>query len=253
MKRVVTMQKACVFVGAEMIEPLVLVPGLMSDARVFWPQIVSLSTTRAVTVAPVTQGERVEEIASALLDQLPKRFALAGLGMGGTIALELLRRAPDRVTRLALMHANTLAETPQAAAAREALIVKARSGRLRDAIATEFPAGFVGAGPGRAAIMDLILDMAEKLGPEAYVRQARVMQRARDQQAVLRKCSVPTLVMCGDFGGPNPIKRHSFIAELVPSASLCIIEGSGQLPTLEQPEATTKALTAWMKLPYVLH
>ena len=86
-----------------MADPLVLLPGLMSDARVFWPQIAELSAKTAVTVAPITQGERIEEIASGLLDQLPKRFALAGLGLGGAVALEILRRAPDRLTRLALI------------------------------------------------------------------------------------------------------------------------------------------------------
>jgi pimeloyl-ACP methyl ester carboxylesterase len=229
-----------------MADPLVLLPGLMSDARVFWPQIAELSAKTAVTVAPITQGERIEEIASGLLDQ---RFALAGLGLGGAVALEILRRAPDRLTRLALIDASPLAETPQSAAAREMLIVKVKSGRLADAMREELNPVWLAPGPDRAAILEIALDMADTLGPEVYVRQARALQRARDQQAVLRKCKVPTLVMCGEVGRLNPVKRHSFMAELLPYAILRVIEGAGHLPTLEQPEATTAAIKEWLKMP----
>ena len=104
-------------------EPLVLLPGMMCDARLFGPQIAELSADMAVMVAPVTQGERIEEIASGLLDLLPKRFALAGLSMGGIVAMELLRRAPDRISRIALMDTNPLAETPVIAANRGPRIV----------------------------------------------------------------------------------------------------------------------------------
>ena len=111
-------------------EPVVFLPGLMCDARLFGPQIAELSSDRAVMCAPISQGERIEEIASDLLDVLPTKFALAGLSMGGIVAMEILRRAPERVTRIALMDTNPLPETPQAAAAREPQIIGARSGRL---------------------------------------------------------------------------------------------------------------------------
>ncbi|MBC7181465.1 MAG: alpha/beta hydrolase, partial [Roseovarius sp.] len=90
-------------------EPVVFLPGMMCDARLFAPQMTALSPDMAVTVAPITGGDRIEEIASDLLDVLPRRFALAGLSMGGIVAMEILRRAPDRVTRLALMDTNALA------------------------------------------------------------------------------------------------------------------------------------------------
>ena len=99
-----------------MAEPLVLLPDLMCDARLFGPQIADLSRDMAVMVAPLGGGERVEEVASGLLDVLPRRFALAGLGLGGVVAMELQRRAPDRVARMMLMNTSPLAETPQRAA-----------------------------------------------------------------------------------------------------------------------------------------
>ena len=84
-------------------EPVVFLPGLMCDARLFGPQIAELSSDRAVMCAPISQGERVEEIASGLLASLPAKFALAGLSTGGIVAMEILRRAPERVTRIPLM------------------------------------------------------------------------------------------------------------------------------------------------------
>ena len=235
-----------------MAEPLVLLPGMMCDARLYGPQIAELSADTAVMVAPITQGERVEEIASGLLDLVPKRFALVGYGMGGVVAMEVMRRAPDRVARIALLNTHPLAETPQAATAREPQIVRARSGRLNDVMRDEISLSDLAPGSARMGILELISDMAETLGPEVYVRQARALQRRKDQQATLRRCRVPALVMCGAHDQITPVKRHSFMAELIPYANLKILDDSGHLPTLEQPEQTTAALRDWMKQPFVL-
>jgi pimeloyl-ACP methyl ester carboxylesterase len=235
-----------------MAEALLLLPGLMCDARVFWPQIAELSATTAVTVAPITQGERIDEIASGLLDLLPHKFALAGLGMGGMVALEIARRAPNRVSRLGLIDTSPLGETPQSSAIRELRIVKAKSGKIMDVMREEVPQTALAAGPNRAAIMDILLDMADTLGPDVYLKQARALQRSGDQQAVLRKLRCPTLVMCGEADSINPVKRHSFMAELIPNAVLQVIAGAGHVPTLEQPQAVTDALINWMRQPYVL-
>jgi pimeloyl-ACP methyl ester carboxylesterase len=235
-----------------MAEPLVLLPGMMCDARLFGPQIAELSAEMAVMVAPVTQGERVEEIASGLLDLMPKRFALAGQGMGGIVAMELLRRAPDRISRICLIGTNPLAETPAVAANREPQIVKVRSGRLLEVMRDEIPPATLAPGLQRAEVQDLVMDMAETLGAEVYIRQSRALQRRRDQQAVLRKCKVPALVMCGQYDELSPVKRHSFMAELIPYAKLVVMENAGHLPTLEQPAETTAALREWMRQPLVL-
>ncbi|MEP6020744.1 MAG: alpha/beta fold hydrolase [Paracoccaceae bacterium] len=235
-----------------MAEPLVFLPGMMCDARLFGPQIDDLSSEMPVMVAPVTLGERVEEIASGLLDYLPKRFALAGLSLGGVIAMEILRRAPERVARIALIHTSPLAETPQTAAAREPQIVKAKAGRLRQVIKEELKPDNLAPGPFRDTIMNMVLDMADVLGPEVFVRQSRALQRRRDQQATLRQCRVPTTVICGAHDTVTPVKRHEVMAELIPYAQLRVLDKSGHLPTLEQPKETTALLREWMKQPLVL-
>ncbi|WP_299146447.1 alpha/beta fold hydrolase [uncultured Tateyamaria sp.] len=235
-----------------MAEPLVFLPGMMCDARLFGPQIAALSSEFSVMVSPVTRGERIEEIASGLLDELPQRFALAGLSMGGIVAMELLRRAPDRITRLALMDTNPLAETPQVAAAREPQIVKVRAGRMFDVMREEMKPNYLAPGPFRNEILDLVMDMAEALGPDVFIRQSRALQRRRDQQGTLRKCKVPTMVLCGAHDALCPVKRHTFMAELIHGAELRVLEHAGHLPTLEMPDETTQAIRDWMRQPLVL-
>ncbi|MEP2639801.1 alpha/beta fold hydrolase [Roseobacter sp.] len=232
-------------------DPLVFLPGFMCDARVFGPQIAEMSSDTAVMVAPVTQGERIEEIASMLLDQLPVRFALAGLGMGGVVALELLRRAPDRITRIALMATTPLADTPQVAAAREPQIVAARTGRVLDVMRETIDRNIIAPGAHHAQVLDLAMDMADVLGADVFVRQSRALQRRRDQQSTLRKCKTPALILCGAHDAQCPVKRHGSMADLAPNAQLEILEHSGHLPTLEQPAETTQALRGWMARPAV--
>tara|TARA_R110002033_G_scaffold99568_2_gene147986 strand:- start:2516 stop:3271 length:756 start_codon:yes stop_codon:yes gene_type:complete len=235
-----------------MAEPLVLLPEMMCDARLYSAQVAVFSNEICVTIAPVTQGERIEEIASNLLDQLPKRFALAGLGFGAMVAMEILRRAPDRVSRIALMCTNAQAETPQMAAAREPHIIAARTGRLAEAARGHIRAEHLAPGGFAATVLAAYTQMALDLGSEVFVRQSRAMQRRRDQQSTLRKCKVPTLILCGAEDTLMSAKHHSFMAELIPYAKLVVIEGAGHLPPLEQPEETNDALKAWMKQPLVL-
>jgi pimeloyl-ACP methyl ester carboxylesterase len=171
--------------------------------------------------------------------------------MGGIVAMEVLRRAPDRVQRIALMDTNPLAETPQIAAAREPQIVAARTGRMLEVMREEMKPNYLAPGPNQTAVLDLVMDMADALGPEVFIRQSRALQRRRDQQSTLRKIKVPTLVLCGAHDALCPVKRHEFMSELIPGARLRVLENAGHLPTLEQPEETTQALREWMAQPVV--
>lgn len=232
-----------------MTEALVLVPGLGCDARLFHAQIDSFSRHRPVTVLPSATGERIEEIASEALPHLPAKFALAGHGFGGAVAMEILRRAPERVLRIALMSASPLADTPAEAAAREPRIIKAKSGRLADAVSEEIPPQALAPGPDRAKHHARLQEMAATLGTDAFLRQVRALQRRRDQQPTMRRCQAPTLILCGAHDTLAPIKRQSFLAELVPNAELKVIEEAGHLAPLEAPEEVCEALAAWLKAP----
>jgi len=235
-----------------MAEPLVLLPGMMSDARVWATQLTVMSYERPVTIAPVCAGDRIEEIASGLLSALPAKFALAGHGMGGVIALELFRRAPDRVIRLALLGTNPLSDTPQEAADREPRMIGAKAGRFEAMLEGDILPRHVGHGPLRAHAIAEMTEMALSLGADVYARQERAMQRRRDQQGTLRRITQPTLVLAGAEDQIVPLKRQEFLAELIPYAKLSVLQGVGHMSMLEDPEGVVEALFAWMRQPLVL-
>ncbi len=230
-------------------EPLVLIPPMLCDSRVFALLTAELSRDYCVTYAPTGGADRIEEIASRILDWTPARFALLGLSMGGAVALEVLRRAPDRVSRIALMDCTSQAETPQEATAREPLIVAARAGRFADVVRQEVPLACLSPGPQRRDVHDLLTEMAWGFDPAAYVLQARAMQRRRDQSSVLRQIKQPAVVICGRDDPIWPVRRHAFMAEMIPGARLEIIDDAGHMPPLEQAPATAAVVRAWLERP----
>ncbi|MDT8856631.1 alpha/beta hydrolase [Paracoccaceae bacterium Fryx2] len=235
-----------------MTEPLLMIPGLMADARQFLPQILALSPRRPVMLALPTCGATVEDMAQAILAAAPPRFALAGLGLGGDVALEMIRRAPDRVTRVALISTDPLSETPQTAAARESRMVAARSGRLSQAMAEEVPLAALAPGPGRARVLALVADMAAGFDPGVFVVQSRAMQRRPDQQKTLRRALLPALVIAGAQDTPQMQRRQDFVVGLMPYARLLLIEGADMMAPLEQPEAVSEALETFLNRPLLL-
>lgn len=225
-----------------MSEPLLLLPGMMCDARLWLPQVAALSAARTVQVGRITEGESVGEIAAAVLAEAPARFALAGLSMGGIVAMEVIAQAPDRVTRIALFDTNPKSEHPKVAEARAPLIAAAEQGRLEDVMAETMRPEFLADGPGRDAILALSFEMARGLGTGVFVRQSRALATRPDMQEALRRVAVPALILCGAQDRLCPPHRHELMAGLIPGAVLEIIEAAGHLPTLETPEAVNAAM-----------
>ena len=235
-----------------MIEPVVFLPGLMCDARVFTPQINELSRSYPVQVAHYGDAENIRTMARKVLDSAPDRFALAGHSMGGIVAMEVLRRAPERVTRLALLSTTPLSETPAEAAWREPLIARARAGALDEVIGETLTADNLAPGPQRAALMRLLRDMALGLGAETYMRQSRALQRRRDAQNLLLSARLATLILCGRHDRLTPVRRHEAMAQMVAHSELVVLENAGHLPMLEAAEEVNAALRAWMARPLML-
>ncbi|UWQ18961.1 alpha/beta fold hydrolase [Jannaschia sp. M317] len=225
--------------------PLLLLPGMMCDARLFAPQILTLSD-RAVMVAPITDFDTTEALAAEVLRVAPPRFALAGLSMGGIVAMEMLAQAPDRIAGLCLMDTNPKAEHPAVAAGRQPQIDKVLGGGLRGVMRDEMKPNYLADGPNRGAILDTCMAMAETLGAEVFVRQSRALAGRTDRQDTLRGAVVPTLVLCGAEDSLCPLHRHELMRDLVPGSDLVVVDGAGHLPTLEQPDAVTDALRAWL-------
>jgi pimeloyl-ACP methyl ester carboxylesterase len=226
--------------------PLVLIPGMMCDARM-WGGIPAALFPRAVAHFIPSEADTMADLARILLRDAPPCFALAGLSMGGILAMEVVAQAPERVARLALLDTNPRAELPDVQARRDPQIVRALSGGLRSVIRDEMKPNYLAQGQGQKAILDLCLDMALSLGPMVFARQSRALRDRMDRQEALAAFKGPALVLMGAEDRLCPRDRHDVMHALMPQSRLVIIEGAGHLPTLERPVETTSALRRWLE------
>lgn len=225
--------------------PLVLVPGMMCDARM-WGDLPSRLGGRQVRHALPVGAASMAELAAAALREAPPRFALAGLSMGGIVAMEMLRQAPDRVERLALLDTNALPEAPEMQARRAPQIARATADLaavMRDEMIPNYlpPAG------DRHGIADLCLTMALDLGAGVFDRQSRALRDRPDQRPTLAAFRGPALVLTGEYDRPCPRDRHDLMAALMPRARLAVIAGAGHIPPLDRPGETATELLHWLE------
>lgn len=227
--------------------PLVLLPGMMCDARLFGPQINSLSAHYPVMTVPLNAHETMMSMASDVLTHAPPVFALAGLSLGGIVAMEVARQAPHRVDRLALLDTNPLPESPEKQATRAPQIEDVKAGNLRRVMRDEMKPNYLTDGPNRKQILDLCMDMAMELGPKVFEKQSLALRDRPDQTETLRTFAGHALVVYGRDDVLCPAERHELMHGLLPQSSLTIIENAGHLPTLENPNDTTAALVRWLE------
>jgi pimeloyl-ACP methyl ester carboxylesterase len=232
------------------VEPVVFIPGIGCDARAVLPQMLGLGVVHAVQVILPVQAT-VEAMSEATLLMAPQRFALVGQGLGGIVALDIIRRAGERVTRVALIATDPLAEEPKVAGLREARMVAARAGRLAQAMLDEVPEVALMDGPLRAEVLALQQQMVMDLGEGIYLRQCRALQRRPDQQKTLRKAAMPALIIMGAHDRIVPPRRAEFMAGLMPRATVQVVE-AGHLPTVEAAGDVTAHLTGFLNGPLLL-
>ena len=227
--------------------PLVLLPGMMCDERLFAPQISELSKQREVHFAQISDHETITELATEVLNNAPPVFALAGLSMGGIVAMEVLSQASERVERLALLDTNPLAELSDVRMRRGPQIDAVKNGQLKEIIRDEMKPNYLFDGDKKTKILKLCMDMALDIGPDAFIRQSIALRDRFDQKNILRSYKRPTLVLCGKHDVLCPLERHELMHTLLENSKLEIIEDAGHLPTLEQPKITTMALACWLE------
>ena len=227
--------------------PLVLLPGMMCDERLFAPQISELSKQREVHFVQISGHKTISELAADVLNNAPPVFALAGLSMGGIVAMEVLSQASERVERLALLDTNPLAELSDVAKRRGPQIDAVRNGQLKEIIRDEMKPNYLFDGDKKTKILKLCMDMALDIGPDAFIRQSIALRDRIDQKNTLRTYKRPALVLCGRHDVLCPLERHELMHNLLENSKLEIIEDAGHLPTLEQPKITTMALISWLE------
>jgi pimeloyl-ACP methyl ester carboxylesterase len=229
--------------------PTVLVPGLLCSPRLYAEQIPELWRLGPVTVALHTRDDSVGAIARRILAGAPPRFALAGLSMGGYVCLEILRQAPQRVAKLALLDTTARPDAPEQSEQRRAQIEMARSGRLAEVADTLFPRMVHARRWGDESLRRIWRTMAQEVGAEGFSRQQTAIMGRPDSRPGLAAIPCPTLVMVGDGDVLTPPERAEEIASGIPGARLSVIRDSGHLSTLEQPAAVATIMLEFLREP----
>jgi pimeloyl-ACP methyl ester carboxylesterase len=227
--------------------PILLVPGLVSSPRIYAPVVPALWQFGPVTVANHIRDDHMALIARRILAEAPPRFALAGHSMGGYIAFEIMRQAPQRVAKLALLNTQARPDTPEATARRRTMMARAKGGEYSAVLDELFP-GFVH--PSRredASLRQLVHDMGRDVGVEAFVRQQEAIISRPDSRPILAAIKCPTLVLSGDEDNTIPNALSVEMANNLHNARLVILPNCGHLPQPEQPEATADALAEWLR------
>jgi pimeloyl-ACP methyl ester carboxylesterase len=227
--------------------PIVLIPGLNCSARLYAGQIPALWRFGPVTVADHTRDASIPAIASRILAAAPPFFALIGLSMGGYIAFEIMRQAPQRVAKLALLDTGARPETAEQTARRHGPMAMARAGKLVE-VADESFVFFVHPNRhGDVALREVVRAMAEETGADAFLRQQQAIMARPDSRPGLAAIACPTLMLVGEQDGGTPPELAREIASAIAGTRLVIVPDCGHLSTIEQPQAVTQALVEWME------
>jgi pimeloyl-ACP methyl ester carboxylesterase len=227
--------------------PILLIPGLASSPRIFQPVLSALWRLGPVTVANHIRDDNMGAIARRILAEAPPRFALAGHSMGGYIAFEIMRQAPERVAKLALINTQARPDTAEATTRRQGMIARAEKGEYRAVLDELFPGLVHPSRQGDAALRQLVHDMGDDIGPAAFIRQQMAVIGRPDSRPTLAWIKCPTLVLTGDQDNTIPNSLSMEMASGIPGAKLVVLPNCGHLPQVEQTQATTDALTEWLR------
>lgn len=230
-----------------MSETLILLPGLLCDFRLWAHQAAFLAPSRQVVVPDLTLDESLGAMAERVLALAPPRFALGGLSMGGYLSMEIVRRAPERVERLALLCTNAVADPPEQRQRRlDAIALAATPAGFDQVIAAQAAVLLSPASAADPAIAGLFRSMALAVGPDGFARQQKAIMARPDSRPGLGAIVCPTLVLCGALDTLTPPDLHRTLAASIPGARLEIVQDCGHLAPIERPEPVSKALSSWL-------
>ncbi|MEP7155390.1 MAG: alpha/beta hydrolase [Betaproteobacteria bacterium] len=224
---------------------LLLLPGLLNDARVFQAQIESLADIAQPTVGDLTVADTISEIAAEVLNHAPMKFALAGLSMGGYVALEIMRQAPQRVLGLALIDTSARADTQEAMAGRLKLMDQAES-NFQIVLDTLMPKLVHPMRMKYNSMVDSIYSMGHRIGKDAFMRQQRAIMSRVDSRPHLSRIDCPTLVLCGRDDAIIPVEHHEEMAAAIAGSKLVVVDDCAHLSVMGQPERVSEEMREWL-------
>jgi pimeloyl-ACP methyl ester carboxylesterase len=227
---------------------VVLLPGLLCDASVWSAQVAALKPHANVAVADFSQLDRLEDMARSALALRPGPLVVIGHSMGARVALEMMRAAPERIARLALLDTGIHPVREGEEANRQILVDLAFKDGMA-ALADRWLQPMVHeARVHDRSLMEPLKAMVMRATPEQHQRQIRALLNRPDPRALLPTIRCPVLVMVGRQDRWSPPAQHQEIAALIPNAELVVIEDSGHMSTVEQPDQVSRALLRWLGL-----
>jgi len=226
--------------------PLALCPGLLLDARFWQHQVPALADLAEIRIPDLTRHDSLAGMAGLVLETMPERFALAGLSMGGYVCFEILRRAPERVSHLALLDTRASPDSPEQAARRRGLMELARKGRFKGVTPLLLPQYLHPDNLQDETLARLVIDMAESIGRDGFLRQQTAILNRPDSRPELAWIDQPTLVLCGRADAVTPLAEHELMANGIRGSRLVVVEQAGHLAPLERPAPVNAALRAWL-------
>ena len=229
-----------------MTDHILLLPGLLCDQRLYAGQLAALSARAPTAVADLTGADTIAGLAAQVLETAPARFALIGLSMGGYVALEIMRRAPARVTRLALLDTQARADSEEAMARRRGLMELAEKGEFKGVAPRLLPLFVHPDALADPRITGTVQAMAESIGKASFLRQQTAIMGRPDSRPSLPAIACPTLVLAGREDQVTPMELQLEMAQAIPDATLVLIPRCGHLAPLERPDAVTRQLLAWL-------
>jgi pimeloyl-ACP methyl ester carboxylesterase len=226
--------------------PLVLIPGLLCDERLWADQKSVLENSTKIYIPDVSLDPSIAQMAERILDEAPPVFALAALSMGGYVAMEILRKAPERVLKLALLDTMVRPDDEARSKARRDLLALAQLGRFKGVTPQLLPK-LVHPRCIGTAIADTVQGMAEAVGKEGFVRQQLAIIERPDYRPLLKSIAVPTLIVVGENDEITPPVESEEIHRGIPHSRLVVLPQCGHLPPLEHPQLTTLLLSRWLE------
>jgi pimeloyl-ACP methyl ester carboxylesterase len=226
--------------------PLVLVPGLLCDAALWAHQIEHLENIAECTVGDTRHDDSIAAMAARILQGAPETFALAGLSMGGYICFEIMRQAPERVAKLALLDTAAQPDDEERRRHRAELMKLAEIGEFKGVAPRLLPQFIHPERLTDGTLTDAIMDMTQRVGRDAFLQQQQAIMGRVDSRPTLATIRVPTLVVCGREDILTPLARAEEIADGIAGARLCIVEECGHMSTMERPQAVTVLLRDWL-------
>ncbi|MEB3766733.1 alpha/beta fold hydrolase [Acinetobacter sp. MD2] len=226
-------------------QTVVFIPGLLCDAELWQHQIDGLADIFESYVADISLDDSMTHIAQRILNNAPKRFHLVALSMGGYIAFEILRLAPERVTKLTLMDTSARIDTPKAAAHRKTIIEFTQVGKFMGVTDKLLPQ-LIHPSRVHEPIGETIKTMALRVGKAAFLKQQNAILNRIDSRPFLAKIQTPTLMVVGEQDGLTPLSHAQEIKDGIAHARLHVFPTCGHLPPLEYPTETTQLLRNWL-------